>query len=161
MARPKLRLVSQVPHKTSIAKVERRQYEESLIHSDGEDLDTVNDVQFANETAKKEYFRALKYLREELSIVGNLNKSDLLVYANSYAVYMDCLKQYRKRGFKLTVETTSGIKPNPICKMMDDARRTMVAAERCLGMTIDGQLSAAKAKADKEEADMEAQFGAI
>lgn len=143
------------------AEISRRQYEESLLHSDGNDLDDVDDSLLINKVAKDEYDRVLKRLREELSIVGNLNKSDLIAYANSYATYISCVKERRKRGFKLTIETANGPRPNPIIKMMDEARRDMAESSRRLGMTVDGQLRAAKAKADKEEADMEAQFGAI
>ena len=143
------------------ADTERRLYEESLIHSDGNDLDSVDKNMFVNTTAKAEYDRVLMRLREEFGIVGNLNKADLIAYANSYARYIDYVKQYRKRSFQPVIETNSGPKPNPIIKMMDEARRDMAESSRRLGMTVDGQLRAAKAKADKEEADMEAQFGAI
>ena len=74
-------------HRTKAEKA-RREYEESLIQSDGTDLDEVIASQFVNTTARKEYDRALKRLREEIGMVGNLNKSDLLNYANSYGRYM-------------------------------------------------------------------------
>lgn len=140
---------------------ERREYEESLIKSDGMDLDDVPATEFINETARKEYDRVLRRLREEVGIIGNLNKSDLLTYANGYGKYMDCVKQYRKKDFQLVIETNSGPKANPVLRMMDEAQRCMGEAARRLGMTVDGQLKTAKAKADKEEADMEKVFGAI
>ena len=140
---------------------ERRKYEESLIQSDGEDLDDVPATEFINETARKEYNRVLRRLREEVGIIGNLNKSDLLTYANGYGKYMDCVRQYRKKDFQLVIETNSGPKANPVLRMMDEAQRCMGEAARRLGMTVDGQLKTAKAKADKEEADMEKVFGAI
>ena len=140
---------------------ERREYEESLIKSDGMDLDDVPTTEFINETARKEYDRVLRRLREEVGIIGNLNKSDLLTYANGYGKYMDCVKQYRKKDFQLVIETNSGPKANPVLRMMDEAQRCMGEAARRLGMTVDGQLKTAKAKADKEEADMEKVFGAI
>lgn len=140
---------------------ERREYEESLIKSDGMDLDDVPATEFINETARKEYDRVLWRLREEVGIIGNLNKSDLLTYANGYGKYMDCVKQYRKKDFQLVIETNSGPKANPVLRMMDEAQRCMGEAARRLGMTVDGQLKTAKAKADKEEADMEKVFGAI
>lgn len=145
----------------SKADYERRKYEESLIQSDGEDLDDVPATEFINETARKEYDRVLRRLREEVGIIGNLNKSDLLTYANGYGKYMDCVKQYRKRDFQLVIETKSGPKANPVLRMMDEAQRCMGEAARRLGMTVDGQLKTAKAKADKEEAEMEKVFGAI
>lgn len=140
---------------------ERREYEESLIKSDGMDLDDVPATEFINKTARKEYDRVLRRLREEVGIIGNLNKSDLLTYANGYGKYMDCVKQYRKKDFQLVIETNSGPKANPVLRMMDEAQRCMGEAARRLGMTVDGQLKTAKAKADKEEADMEKVFGAI
>ena len=82
-------------HRTKAEKA-RREYEESLIQSDGTDLDEVTASQFVNTTARKEYDRALKRLREEVGMVGNLNKSDLLNYANSYGRYMDLVKEVRK-----------------------------------------------------------------
>lgn len=140
---------------------ERRRYEESLIHSDGVDLDNVAAGDFTNDAAREEYDRALWRLREEAGIVGNLNKSDLLLYANAYGKYMDCVKLYRKKDFQLIVETDKGPRPNPILRMMDEAQRSMQEASRRLGMTVDGQLKTAKAKADKQEAEVEQIFGAI
>jgi P27 family predicted phage terminase small subunit len=140
---------------------ERREYEESLLNSDGLDLENIPATEFVNETAKKEYDRILHRLREEVGVVGNLNKSDLLTYANGYGKYMDCVRQYRKKDFQLVIETKSGPKANPVLRMMDEAQRCMGEAARRLGMTVDGQLKTAKAKADKEEAEMEKVFGAI
>lgn len=145
----------------SHADVERRKYEESLLNSDGLDLENIPATEFVNETARKEYDRILHRLREEVGVVGNLNKSDLLTYANGYGKYMDCVKQYRKKDFRLVIETKSGPKANPVLRMMDEAQRCMGEAARRLGMTVDGQLKTAKAKADKEEAEMEKVFGAI
>jgi len=150
----------QTKHRSK-ADVERREYEESLLNSDGLDLENIPATEFVNETARKEYDRILHRLREEVGVVGNLNKSDLLTYANGYGKYMDCVKQYRKKDFQLVIETKSGPKANPVLRMMDEAQRCMGEAARRLGMTVDGQLKTAKAKADKEEAEMEKVFGAI
>ena len=139
----------------SHADVERRKYEESLLNSDGLDLENIPATEFVNETARKEYDRILHRLREEVGVVG------LLTYANGYGKYRDCVKQYRKRDFQLVIETKSGPKANPVLRMMDEAQRCMGEAARRLGMTVDGQLKTAKAKADKEEAEMEKVFGAI
>lgn len=143
----------------SKAEKARREYEESLIQSDGADLDDVTASQFVNTTARREYNRALKRLREEIGIIGNLNKSDLINYANSYGRYMDLVKETKKKGFTYVVETSKGPKPNPLVKMMDEARRDMAESSRRLGMTLDGQLKAAKTKANKEEDDLKMVFG--
>ena len=160
MARPR-KIIDVQTGNINKATRERRRFEESLIRSSGDDLDEVKPSQFVNSTAKKEYFRALKRLREEMGMVGNLNKSDLINYANSYGRYMDLVKECRKKTFEYVIETESGPKPNPIIRMMDEARRDMAESSRRLGMTLDGQLKAAKAKADKEEAEMEAVFAVI
>ena len=145
-------------HRTRAEKA-RREYEESLVQSDGIDLDDVSASQFVNTTARKEYGRALKRLREEVGMVGNLNKSDLLNYANSYGRYMDLVKEVRKKDFTYIIETRSGPKPNPLIKMMDEARRDMAESSRRLGMTLDGQLKAAHVKASKEEEELKRVFG--
>ena len=145
-------------HRTKAEKA-RREYEETLIQSDGADLDDVTASQFVNTTARKEYERALKRLREEVGMVGNLNKSDLLNYANSYGRYMDLVKEVRKKDFEYIIWTRSGPKPNPLVKMMDEARRDMAESSRRLGMTLDGQLKAAHAKATQEEEDLKKVFG--
>jgi len=140
---------------------ERREYEESLISSSGEDLDCVQASLFVNTAAGKEYKRALKRLREEVGMIGNLSKSDLINYANSYGRYTDLVKECRKKSFRYLIETENGPKPNPIIRMMDEARRDMAESSRRLGMTLDGQLKTAKAKADRQEAEMEQKFGVI
>jgi len=158
--RPKKIVELSTKHRSK-AETDRREYEQSLLSSSGTDLDDVRASQFVNTTAGKEYRRVLKRLREETGVIGNLNKSDLINYANSYGRYMDFVKECRKKDFKYVVETRNGPKPNPIIRMMDEARRDMAESSRRLGMTLDGQLKAAKAKADKEEAEMEAVFGVI
>ena len=145
-------------HRTKAEKA-RREYEESLIQSDGTDLDEVTASQFVNTTARKEYDRALKRLREEVGMVGNLNKSDLLNYANSYGRYMDLVKEVRKKDFTYIVQTRGGPKPNPLVKMMDEARRDMAESSMRLGTTLDGQLKAAHAKVSQEEEDLKKVFG--
>ena len=145
----------------SRADTDRRQYEESLINSDGADLDNIPDEEFVNDTARREYRRVLARLREEVGVIGNLNRSDLITYANGWAKYMDCVAAYRSPDFELMVQTKSGPKMNPVLRAMDEAQRTMGEAARRLGMTVDGQLKTAKAKADKQEAEMEQVFGAI
>lgn len=142
--------------------IERRQYEESLIDSTGEDLDHIDPALLVNDTAREEYQRVLMRLREEFGMVGNLNKSDLLAYANSYARYIDCVHECQKKTFKMVIPTKDGsVKANPLLRLMDEARRDMAESSRRLGMTIDGQLKAAKAKADKQEEEMEQKFGVI
>jgi len=158
--RPKKIVELSTKHRSK-AETDRREYEQSLLSSSGTDLDDVRASQFVNTTAGKEYRRVLKRLREETGVIGNLNKSDLINYANSYGRYMDFVKECRKKDFQYVVETRNGPKPNPIIRMMDEARRDMAESSRRLGMTLDGQLKAAKAKADKEEAEMEAVFGVI
>ena len=72
---------------------------------------------------------------------------------------MDLVKETKKKGFTYVVETSKGTKPNPLVKMMDEARRDMAESSRRLGMTLDGQLKAAKAKVNKEEEDLKMVFG--
>ena len=143
----------------SKAEKARREYEEKLVQSDGTDLDDVKASQFVNTIARREYSRALKRLREEVGMVGNLSKSDLLNYSNSYGRYMDLVQEVRKKDFTYIIQTKVGPKPNPLVKMMDEARRDMAESSRRLGMTMDGQLKAAHVKADQEETELKKVFG--
>lgn len=143
-------------HRTK-ADLARRQYEESLLNKDGEDLDNVKTSQFVSAAAKKEYDRALKRLRESGAPVCNLNLSDLIAYSNSWAIYEDLAKQCRKKTFEYVIDG----RPNPLIRMMNEARRDMAESSRRLGMTTEGQLKTAKAKADKQEAVLQQKFGAI
>lgn len=156
-----MNIVSLSKKHASRVEVERREYEEKLIVSSGGDLDDISASTFVNAAARKEYDRALRRLREENGMVGNLNKSDLINYANSYGRYTDFVKLCRKKDFSYLVETDKGPKPNPIIRMMDEARRDMAESSRRLGMTLEGQLKIARAKADRQEAEMEAEFGVI
>ena len=94
--RPKKIVELSTKHRSK-AETDRREYEQSLITSSGTDLDDVRASQFVNTTAGKEYRRVLKRLREETGVIGNLNKSDLINYANSYGRYMDFVKECRKK----------------------------------------------------------------
>lgn len=80
-------------------------------------------------------------------------------FTNEDGRYMDLVKEVRKKDFTYIIETRSGPKPNPLIKMMDEARRDMAESSRRLGMTLDGQLKAAHVKASKEEEELKRVFG--
>lgn len=61
-------------HRTK-ADLARRQYEESLLNKDSEDLDSVKASQFVSAAAKKEYDRALKTYRNRHRPVVRLHLS--------------------------------------------------------------------------------------
>lgn len=145
----------------SRADIDRRLYEESLIQSDGNDLDNVKEEDFINEDAQAEYWRALNRLREEGGIIGNLNKSDLLAYSNCFGKYTACVTLMRADDFEYVVQTKTGPRENPIIKTMEEARRGMGESARRLGMTIDGQLKSARVKADQAEEELRRDFGDI
>lgn len=140
---------------------ERRLYEESLIKSSSDELDSVPASLFISTAAKNEYFRVLKELRKNINIISNLNRSDLISYANSYARYIACVKEMKKKDFQMVIRTSSGPRANPVCDMMDKARRDMAESSRRLGMTFDGMLKAAAVNAEKQESAIEERFGGI
>ena len=72
---------------------------------------------------------------------------------------MEQVKEVRKKDITYIVNTRGGPKPNPLVKMMDEARRDMAESSRRLGMTLDGQLKAAHAKVSQEEEDLKKVFG--
>ena len=119
-------------HLTAAEKA-RRLRAESYISRDITDLCDVTADMFVNQCAKKEYRRMLRALQQADIPVNNLNRADLLVYANSYAMYVDLIELSKSAELTITVGKTE--KPNPVFRMMGDAARAMQSAAMHLGVT--------------------------
>ena len=141
--------VSAMSGHISRAAKERRAYEETLITGSSEDLDSLEPGFFVNRTARAEYLRTLKRLREAGAIISNLSRSDLIAYANSYGRYMDLIRLMKKPDYTHTIETDSGPKANPLARMLNETRREMAASSGHLGMTA----QAMRKQAARREAD--------
>ena len=138
----------------------QREYEESLIKTDGDELDKVPSSVFLDSTAKKEYERIRKNL-QSIDIIGNLDRNSMIVYANAYAMYLKTSKEIKKKDFKPVVTTSSGEKPNPIYAILEQAKKDMETSGNALGMSASSRLKIAAEKAKGQEENLMRMFGDI
>ena len=138
----------------------RREYEESLIKTEGDELDKLPTSVFLDATAKKEYGRIKKNL-ESIDIIGNLDRNAMIVYANAYSMYLQALKETKKKDFTPTMKTSSGEKPSPIYAILEQAKKDMETSGRALGMSASSRLKIAAEKAKGKEENLMQMFGDI
>ncbi len=159
MGRPRKPLEMQTGNLTRETQ-EKRKYEESLVNTGKTDLDDVPANLFLDAVARKEYKRVLADLKK-IDIIGNLDRANLISYANSYALYVKTCKKMKAKGFEDIVLTAQGMKPNPLYMILDQTKREMEAAGKALGMSATARLQIASAKAKDQEEDLKDTFGDI
>ena len=159
MGRPRKVISLQTGHIKSDVRA-KREYEESIVKTDRDELENVPAALFLGTVAKKEYERVLQNLKS-INIIGNLDRDNMIVYANAYSTYMMACKEIKKKDFKPVVFTTTGEKPNPIYQIMDQAKRQMDTAGNALGMSASSRLKLAAEKAKGQEEELLQMFGDI
>jgi len=138
----------------------KREYEESLIKTDKDELEKLPSSVFLDATAKREYERVRKNL-QSIDIIGNLDRNAMIVYANAYSMYLQALKETKKKDFTPTVKTSSGEKPNPIYAILEQAKKDMDTSGSALGMSASSRLKIASEKAKGQEENLMQMFGDI
>lgn len=138
----------------------KREYEESLIKTDKDELEKLPSSVFLDATAKREYERVRKNL-QSIDIIGNLDRNSMIVYANAYSMYLQALKETKKKDFCPTVKTSSGEKPNPVYAIMEQAKKDMDTSGSALGMSASSRLKIAAEKAKGQEENLVQLFGDI
>lgn len=138
----------------------KREYEESLVKTDKDELEKLPSSVFLDATAKREYERVRKNL-QSIDIIGNLDRNSIIVYANAYSMYLQALKETKKKDFCPTVKTSSGEKPNPIYTIMEQAKKDMDTSGSALGMSASSRLKIASEKAKGQEENLMQMFGDI
>ena len=138
----------------------KREYEESLVKTDKDELEKLPSSVFLDATAKREYERVRKNL-QSIDIIGNLDRNSMIVYANAYSMYLQALKETKKKDFCPTVKTSSGEKPNPIYAIMEQAKKDMDTSGSALGMSASSRLKIASEKAKGQEENLVQLFGDI
>ena len=164
MARPRKPLEQQTGHRT-VEEQERRKLEEENAKTERDDLEfnKVPSAHFYNTIARNEYKRTLKDLKQ-MEMVGNLDRANLIVYANAYGRYVEATKNLKKKqgeGGGLIIQTEYSRVPNPLIKIAENAYKELKSAGSALGMTIDARLKMAAAKINDEESEIEDIFGDI
>ena len=138
----------------------KREYEESLVKTDKDELEKLPSSVFLDATAKREYERVRKNL-QSIDIIGNLDRNSMIVYANAYSMYLQALKETKKKDFCPTVKTSSGEKPNPIYAILEQAKKDMDTSGSALGMSASSRLKIAAEKAKGQEENLMKMFGDI
>lgn len=138
----------------------KREYEESLVKTDKDELEKLPSSVFLDATAKREYERVRKNL-QSIDIIGNLDRNSMIVYANAYSMYLQTLKETKKKDFCPTVKTSSGEKPNPIYAILEQAKKDMDTSGSALGMSASSRLKIASEKAKGQEENLVQMFGDI
>lgn len=138
----------------------KREYEESLVKTDKDELEKLPSSVFLDATAKREYERVRKNL-QSIDIIGNLDRNSMIVYANAYSMYLQALKETKKKDFCPTVKTSSGEKPNPVYAILEQAKKDMDTAGNALGMSASSRLKIAAEKAKGQEENLMQMFGDI
>ena len=138
----------------------KREYEESLVKTDKDELEKLPSSVFLDTTAKREYERVRKNL-QSIDIIGNLDRNSMIVYANAYSMYLQALKETKKKDFCPTVKTSSGEKPNPVYAIMEQAKKDMDSSGSALGMSASSRLKIASEKAKGQEENLMQMFGDI
>lgn len=138
----------------------KREYEESLVKTDKDELEKLPSSVFLDATAKREYERVRKNL-QSIDIIGNLDRNSMIVYANAYSMYLQALKETKKKDFCPTVKTSSGEKPNPIYAILEQAKKDMDTSGSALGMSASSRLKIASEKAKGQEENLMQLFGDI
>ena len=85
----------------------------------------------------------------------------MIVYANAYSMYLQALKETKKKDFCPTVKTSSGEKPNPIYAILEQAKKDMETSGNALGMSASSRLKIASEKAKGQEENLMQMFGDI
>ena len=138
----------------------KREYEESLVKTDKDELGKLPSSVFLDATAKREYERVRKNL-QSIDIIGNLDRNSMIVYANAYSMYLQALKETKKKDFCPTVKTSSGETPNPVYTIMEQAKKDMDSSGSALGMSASSRLKIAAEKAKGQEENLMQMFGYI
>ena len=125
-----------------------------------DELEKLHSSVFLDATAKREYERVRKNL-QSIDIIGNLDRNSMIVYANAYSMYLQALKETKKKDFCPTVKTSSGEKPNPIYAIMEQAKKDMDSSGSALGMSASSRLKIAAEKAKGQEENLMQMFGDI
>lgn len=160
MGRPRKPLTEQRGNLTVVTMQAKKSEEESV--TVGKNQLKQPPTCLTDDVAKKEWRRIIKEL-EKVSLVGNLDRNNLIGYCNAFSNYVKTTEELKEQDFTVERQTRTGIilVRNPLIdiqRMYADEMRKFASA---CGLTIDARLKAAAVKADKTKTDIERKFGNI
>lgn len=150
-------------NKSHISNEERakREYAESLVKGNTDKLKAPSWLK--SNVAKKEFDRLVDELTT-IDIITNLDLNNLASYCEAYSNYIKATKELNGQSLTIQKCMPNGaytIVENPLIKIQK------LYAEECrrfaglIGLTIDSRLKFASAKAEKQENEIEDDFGDI
>ena len=136
-----------------------RRYEESMVSNNRDQIAKIQRRMFVDATAYKEYKRNLPQWLDS-DFISNQERNDIVVYCNAWSRYVR-LTEELKTEEEFLVTKVGQKYPNPKIREAGDAYKQMSAAGNKLGMSFSSRLSAAAAKAKKQQQELEDEFGDI
>lgn len=115
-----------------------------------------------DDVAKKEWKRVIAEL-EKISIVGNLDVTNIGGYCNAFSNYVKASEILKDQTYCIERETRTGVMvvKNPMIEVQKNYADEMRKFASLCGLTIDSRLKAGASKVEKQENDIEMKFGAI
>lgn len=112
-----------------------RKRQEEQIKLDREDL--VKAPEWLSDFAKEEFYRIVRET-EKISLLDNLDKNYLAMYADAYDRYVKATLELQKNGDVL--ETEKGPVTSPFLNVLTKAAKEMKDASKLLGLAITDRL---------------------
>ena len=156
----------------TVLQQERKKQEEAIVRT-GKNQLSKPPSWLIDDVAKAEYKRIVKELRK-IDIIGNLDLDNLGGYANAFSTYVKITKALSEeltKGIVVTyavedkkthemkmVEGINGM-ADSLSKLQKQYAEEMRKFAALCGLTIDSRLKAASSKVEKQEDNIQSQFG--
>ena len=139
-----------------------KQEKEQLIAVGKNDLETAPDW-LINDTARAEFARLVREF-EKIDIIGNLDVNNLGAYCNAYAFYLNATELLKQEELVIIKPLPNGSKQrieNPLIKIQKNYADEMRKFGAKFGLDINSRLKSASEKIDKQENEVNQEFGDI
>lgn len=160
MPRPRKPLNQQRGNLTVVQQTKKK-LEEKAVETNKDRLETPPSY-LINEIAIDEWKAIVEELKG-ISIVGNLDLGNLVVYCNAFADYVEatthCMKE--KKVIKRDTQTGTILVKNPWVDLQKGYADEMRKAGAKCGIDVNNRLKAAAVKVDHEQEEITRKFGGI
>ena len=141
-------------HLTKEEKEKRKEIEEKA--SDGLAMLQATPPDYLNATAKREYRRIIKDLRN--LPIRNLDRAILENYCTWYAVYREVVAKLDKHGYVIFDEEKGWIS-NPLILTLEKATANIRSSASQLGLTVDSRMKMFVPKTEEKKVSIFDKFG--
>lgn len=142
-------------------EIERRNFAEDKIKDLGaEKLKDINSSLFYDGLAEETYHSTLEEL-VKFSPISNLDYPSLLNYSNTFSMLVQVMENLRQRGDTITIDNNGNEKSsqyfNQYLKLVDNLR----LQSNALGIDVSSRISLAQKIVDREQEQIQDEFGDI